>query len=560
LFAAALGVSVIPEALPVVITFCLTRGAALLAAHQVVVKRLSSIEDLGSMQILCTDKTGTLTENKMTVSQIYGDHEKVLWYATLGSGLTLEALGRAKGFDAAIFAALPAEKHQALNEYEKKNEIPFDPERRKSTVAYQGRQGIELVFRGAPEAIISFCTLAESEKKEIDQWMHEQGIQGKRILGIAHAHVSKIPASLDALETPAQFIGLVSFADPLKPTAQEAVQKAKELGLKIKILSGDTAQVCGAIGMQVGIIENPHQVMEGSAFELLSSEEKHTTVQEFQVFARVTPTQKYDIIKLLQEKYQVGFIGDGINDAPALRIAHVAIAVDDAADIALQSADIIVLHKSLRVIVDGISYGRMTFINTMKFLKTTLAGNLGNFYAIGIASLFIDYVPMLPTQLLLLNFLSDIPLIALSTDTVAEQEISTPQRYDMRDLALITIILGIVSTLFDLMIFAYFYRATPATLQTNWFIASVATELAFMFSIRTSKFMLRSSLPSFTLLFLAGLIATIALILPYSSFGHYYFHFVSPQPAHLIIIGVIVVLYLIATELIKLLYNRTAKC
>jgi len=557
MFVAALGVSVIPEALPVVTTFCLSRGAALLAKHNVVVKRLSAIEDLGSMQILCTDKTGTLTENKMAVVAVYGAREEVLWYAALGSGLSHYAAATIKGFDAAIFQALDELHRQRLAQYTKVHEVPFDPERRRSMVTMHGPDAIEVVVRGAPETVIARSIISDAHKEELDRWMSEQGIQGRRVLAIARHPTSKGDAPMQ--EEQLTIVGLIAFEDPLKQTAQEAVEKAKQLHVGIKVLSGDSAAVCGAVGMQVGILQSPAQVMEGAIFQELDYEGKKKAVQEYSVFARVTPVQKYEIIKLLQERFQVGYMGDGINDAPALRIAHVAMAVDDAADIARQSADIILLHRSLRVIVDGISYGRQTFANTMKFLKITLAGNVGNFYAIGIASLCIDSMPMLPTQLLLLNFLSDIPLIALSTDAVDLDEIAYPRRYNIRDIAVITLILGITSTLFDFLIFAWFFRLPPAVLQTNWFIASIWTELVFIFSIRTRGFMLTSSPPSFTLLALAGIIAVISLILPYSSIGHTYFHFVTPQLHHLMVMGGVVIGYLAITEIIKLLYYRMYK-
>ena len=250
-------------------------------------------------------------------------------------------------------------------------------------------------------------------------------------------------------------------------------------------------------------------------------------------------------------------MGDGINDAPALRIAHVALAVDDATDVARDAADVILLDKSLSVIVDGVGQGRATFVNTMKYLKITLAGNLGNFYAVGISSLFIDFVPMLPTQLLLVNFLSDIPLIALSTDHVDERELDKPSRFALGTIALLTIILGLVSTLFDFVVFWWFFRVSPGVLQTNWFIASLWTELAFLFSIRTSHFIFKGTAPSGALIILSLLMAALSIILPFSSFGQNYFHFIPPTAEHLMIIAGIVLVYMVVTEIVKMIYYRT---
>lgn len=558
IFAAALGVSVIPEALPVVTTFCLTRGARRLAKHQVVVKRLSAIEDLGSMQVLCTDKTGTLTENKLTVKAVYGDHAMVIWYGALGSGLSRIALSKAKGFDAAIWQEIAEADRTRFNAYTKKNELPFDPERRRSMILFQGPEGYDIVVRGAPEDVLKTCIISDQEKATINGWIRERGLEGMRTIAIAHKILKNhsIIADIRHEERDMTFIGLIAFEDPIKKTAVMAVKRARELGVAIKILSGDSAEVCGAVGVAVGIIKDRHDVVHGSDFDKASDDEKKKLVLAHHVFARVTPQQKFEIIKMLQQASYVGYMGDGINDAPALRIAHVAMAVDEATDIARDTADIILLRRSLRVIVDGIYEGRTTFVNTLKYLKITLAGNLGNFYAVGIASLFLDYLPMLPTQLLLVNLLSDLPLIALSTDTVSEEEVAKPLHYDLYDLALITIILGLVSTVFDFIVFALFASSAPEVLQTNWFIASILAEVSFIFSIRTRLPFYRATMPSWPLFSLVLLVGTLAIALPYTPFGQTYFHFVKPEISHILTIGAVMLLYFVATEVVKVIYYR----
>lgn len=558
IFAIALGITIIPEALPVVATFGFTRGALRLAAHKVVVKRLSAIEDLGSIEVLCADKTGTLTENKLTISGVYGPEREVLWWAVLGSGLALRTLGTAKGFDAIIWQALTDEERAVLTQYEKVIEIPFDPVRRRSLTLYKLENKYELIVRGSMMDVLSCCVpLKEGQQKTMDSWIEYEGAKGNRIIAVARKQYEGLDEQnldIKAHEHDMELVGLISFEDPLKKTAIYAIEKGRQLGVQIKILSGDSPEVCAAIGSKIGLIQNPLQVVPGDYFLQQSYEEKKKLAQNGIVFARITPEQKYEIIKLLQENYKVGYMGDGINDAPALKIANVALAVDDAADIAREAADIILLHRSLKVVVDGIEEGRIIFANTLKYIKITLAAGFGHFYALAIASFLIDFLPMLPAQLLVLNFMTDMPLIALSTDTMSEQEICAPQKYDIKGIIIIATVLGLVITTFDFILFALYYRHADAVLQTNWFISCILNELVFALSVRSTVPIYKSKVPSKTLMGLSALVAVATVVLPFTSFGQKWLHFVPPTFHDLLIIGLLAGCCFIATEAVKVLY------
>jgi Mg2+-importing ATPase len=284
--------------------------------------------------------------------------------------------------------------------------------------------------------------------------------------------------------------------------------------------------------------------------------EREKAILQHAVFARVTPEQKYEIIQTLQRTSTVGFLGEGINDAPALKLAGVSLVVDSAADIAREAADIILLQKDLGVIIEGIQSGRVVFANSVKYLKATLASNFGNFYAIAIVSLFITFLPMLPIQILLVNLLSDFPMISIATDTVDASEVGRPRTYDLREIVLIATLLGVVSTVDDFAFFAIFVGQGAQVLQTSWFVGSILTELVFLFSIRTRLPFFRASRPSGYLLVLTGVAALVTILLPYTSFGQTVFHFTPPSVASLGIILGLVAAFFICVELVKLSYYR----
>jgi Mg2+-importing ATPase len=557
IFSIALAVSVTPEALPLVTTFALSRGALQLAKEKVVVKRLSAVEDLGSIEILCTDKTGTLTENRLTVDAVEAkDSAVALRLAALASNFSAKAES-VNPFDVAIGAKLGKSLAGVLHRSERVHEIPFDPTRRRNTVVVRAAEGLELITRGAPEAVLPLCkNISGSDTKALQNWITEQGRQGRRVLAMASRLLPSASVNAEEEERDLTFAGLIAFSDPIKPTTLRAVQQAKELGVAIKILTGDGPEVAGAVAHTIGLATTPNDVITGAALMALPMHEQHAAVEHYPTFARVSPEQKFAILQLLREKRAVGFLGEGINDAPVLKVADVALVVQGASDIAREAADIVLLNRSLHVVIEGIQQGRRVFVNVTKYITATLSSNFGNFYALAIASLFIPYLPQLPLQILLLNLLTDFPMITIATDTVDPEEVNQPRRYDVKGILLVASVLGVISTLFDFMFFAVFVHSEPATLQTMWFVGSVLTELVFLYSVRTKRFLLRgtrASVPVIALSILAGL---FALVLPYTAFGHQVFQFIRPTPqAFLTALG-IVAAYLIATEGAKLIYYR----
>ncbi|MDD5567229.1 MAG: magnesium-translocating P-type ATPase [Patescibacteria group bacterium] len=561
IFSVALAVSVIPEALPMVTTFSLSRGALRLAKNKVVVKRLSAIEDLGSIEVLCTDKTGTLTENKLTVAEIKsGQPNQTVFLAGLASSDTSQKSDRQpnNAFDLAVWEKLSVADHAKFKEYKLINEIPFDPERRRNSLLVEHQGERLLIVRGAPETVIEACPgITESEKIPLFQWLGQQGRLGYRTIAVATKKFDQ-PEDYQPIEEEKglKLVGLISFVDPIKDSTLAAVRKSRKLGVQIKILTGDSPEVAGAVAHKIGLLNDPDNVITGQEFEAAKSSEQLSLVRDNSVFARVSPQQKYHIIQLLQQQKEVGFLGEGINDAPALKISNVGLVVQGAADIAREAADIILLKHSLEVIVDGIREGREVFSNTIKYLKITLASNFGNFYAIAIATLLIDFLPMLPLQILLLNLLSDFPMIAIASDATDPDELKRPKIYDVKEVALVATILGIVSSIFDFIIFATFLRTGPETLHTYWFIGSILTELALIYSLRTRLPFFRAKRPSATLLWLTVTAAAITIVLPFLAWSRHIFKLIQPSFSRLLLIFGIVIVYFIVSEIVKLFYYR----
>lgn len=559
LFTIALAVGVIPEALPLVATMSLSRGALRLAREQVVAKRLSAVEDLGSIEVLCTDKTGTITENKLKVVAVASDNkEQCLFYATLASSfLTTGKRDPNNSFDLALWHKLSTTERERARQYERLNEIPFDPARRRNDVLVRQGDDCILIVRGAPESMIDLCRLSVVEKKKISDWAVEQGGLGRRVIAVAFKK-EKITGhyKIKNDENNLNLSGLVAFEDPIKSTTIEAVARAKHLGLRVVILTGDAREVAAAVGVKIKLIKTGDMVLTGEELLALPENEQIAAVDKVRIFARVSPEQKYHIIQLLQKKYEVGFLGEGINDAPALKLANVALVVEGASDIARDAADIVLLNHSLDVIVDGVKNGREIFANVVKYLKITLISNFGNCYAIVTATLLVPFLPMLPIQILLLNLLSDFPMIAIALDRVDLSELRRPRNFNVKDVALIAVFLGLVSTVFDFIFFALFRNAGATTLQTNWFIGSVLTELALIYSVRTHFFFLKARRPSGILGGLSVLAVATTVILPLTSLGQYWFKFITPSVHDFGLIFGVVAIYFVVTEAIKLLYYR----
>lgn len=565
LFAAALTITAIPEGLPMVITFCLSQGASTLKQNNVIVKRLSAIGDLGSIEVFCTDKTGTLTENALSVQDMYGkDTDATLMYAVLSSpaqNTTKESM--TKGFDLALQKKLTDAHHAEIAKHTLVKESPFTPQKRQCMALVQKEGEHILIVKGSPEVIIEKCTfLSEEEKKTINAWIETEENKGNRVLAVATKSIATYNADsydIEADDHDYETIGLIGFQDPLKDTALTTVKKAKDLGIQIKILSGDSKNVCYTIAKQLGLEENPDNIVLGADFEKATQEEKDFLANNRCVFARVNPEQKYEIIEHLKKKYSVGYMGDGINDAPALKMAHVSFAVNDAAPVAREAAEIILLRKSLRSVVLGIEEGRKTIVNTIKYTKMTNAPSFGHFYALAIASLLVSYPPMLPMQLLFLNLLTDLPMIAISTDNVSPDEVKKPLTYDMVDAAILITLFGIIMFIADITIFLVFRSHFPETLQTSWFITSTISEVIFIFLFRTQLLFFRGHRPSALLVGLSMFVVLTAIILPCTAFGSKVFLFTAPELKHVPWLVGVVLFNLVFAEGAKLTYYAVRK-
>ncbi len=556
IFSIALAISVIPEALPVVTTFSLSRGALHLAKKKVVVKRLSAIEDLGGIEILCSDKTGTITQNELTVAEVlpfgaYKKAEVILTAAEAAPFLHETGKEANNSFDIALAKELSKTDKQKLSACSMLADLPFDPARRRNVVLCATSTQTKLIVRGAFAEVAALSDIKTTDKTAL-AWLEAEGKKGRRVIMVAAKKAKKTDsADLVKAEDGVEGIGLISFVDPLKPTSKAAIAEAKALGVAVKIITGDGAEVAEAIGREVGLVTESNQVLTAADLLKLPESDQLRAAENTAVFARVNPSEKYRIIQLLQTKHQVGFLGEGINDAPALKIAQVGLVVAEASDVAREAADVVLLQKSLNVIIDGIREGRVVFVNTLTYIKSTLASNLGNFYAVAVASLLIDFLPMLPLQILLLNLLSDFPMIAIATDRVDGAAIKKPKQYDIKEIALIATTLGLVSSLFDFIYFAYFKGQGPMGLQTNWFMGSIVTELLFLFSIRARGWSWQAKRPSLTIIWLTITAMIVTLALPLIPTMREIFKFTLPTKQDYIAVLVIAVLYFFITEIVK---------
>jgi Mg2+-importing ATPase len=539
IFAIALAVSVIPEALPLVLTFALSRGALDMSKKKVIVKRLTSVQDLGSVNLLCTDKTGTITENKLYYRASYRDPNSAFDPMVLAR---LAAINLDKAvpepFDRAVDAAVNEEQRQVVNQYSLTQEEAFDPTLRSNGALVKNEQGQELhIRRGSPEY---FLKLGLVDREQVKGWMDSEESLGHRVLGTSYDD-----------DSGAKFAGFVSFEDRLKASTKATVASAKALNVNITIITGDSLLVAKAVGRDAGLVSQDDEVIEAREFLDLPVNEIHSRIGYIRVFARTTPEEKLDLINLLKEQFTVGYLGEGINDAPALKAANVSMVVESASDVARETADIVLLDSDLHVIIDGIRIGRTTHVNTLKYIRATLVSNFGNFFSVAIGSLLISFLPMLPKQLLLLNLLSDFPMMAIAFDRVSDDEIAHPQTYDFRSLYITFVTLGLVSTVFDFLYFALFYRISPAVLQTNWYIGSVLTELLLIFSIRSFKPLWKAGLPSRLIQILSYGAMILTVVIPLVPFTRNFFQFVLPTWQQLALIFGIALTYLAATEVVK---------
>ncbi len=547
LFSVALAVTVIPEALPLVITFSLSNGALKLYRNKVLVKRLTSIEDLGGIEVLCTDKTGTLTENKMKVSgHVSFCDEDVLKLAYF----SVSQKGNLDTFDEAILSFCDYKY-----KYKELSEIPFDPLRRRSSKLIKFKDENILIVKGAFEIVSKFDHITEKDRKELIAFNKDQSSRGNRVLLIGYSKIKKDIFD-ESDEQDLTLCGAVAFEDPLRFSAVEALAKAENLNIAVKILTGDSKEVSYYIAEKLGLANSIQDVISSTELSKLKGEDYRNAIFNTKVFCRVSPEEKYEIIKTLQTKYQVGYLGDGINDAPALKLANVGIAVSNSSDIAKSSADIILTKKSLNVLVDGILEGRKIFYNVTKYIKITISSNFGNYFAMLASTFFVSYLPLKPIQILLLNFVSDVPLMSVSTDNVDQVDLKRPSKSNFTRLISITMVMGAISTIFDFIVFFYFRTFGEPILQSAWFLTSVLTEIVIIFSLRSPSFFLRSSRPSLFLSIVAVITAIGAVLAVFHPSINTFLGFTPLNMDILKIIIYVVLSYFVLSEVVKVILHK----
>ena len=566
-FAAALMICLVPEALPIVITFNLSLCVRRLLKMNVVIKRLSALEDFGAVEILCVDKTGTLTEQDLKLVSIFAlsNEEALVRYAGLSIFSHLNQHGgiSKNSFESAIEKYMH-ENQEALfmlayDEYEYVGYSPFDPERRRAGILVRCKNTSEYwyIVRGAYEIMDGACFIGDAKAKA---WIRDEGLKGNRTLAVAVKKLHAVPEDLIEQEHDLDLVGVLAFSDPIKRTAIVALDQARDLGLSIKVISGDAPEVCGAVAYALKVIDDPKKVVTSKIWQEASLEEKEILAREGAVFSRVLPDQKAEIVHFLKKDKRVGFMGDGLNDLPALMAADVALVVQGCPDVVRESGDIILLNRSLISVVRAVMEGRTVLANTMKYIKTTFSPSFGHFYALTIASLFVKFMPMRAIQLLLLNFLSDFPMISLATDTVEPEALSRPQQYNVKNMMFISIILGLVSMLFDFMCFSYFFKRSESVLQTGWFIETVLTEVLFIFSIRSRKPFFKAKRPSLALATCSILVIIATVLIPYTTIGQNLFYFTALDMDSLRFVIGLVLAYFVCVETIKYVYYRSSYC
>ena len=557
LFSLALAVGLTPQLLPAIITINLSKGAHDMAKKKVIVKRLSSIENFGSMNILCTDKTGTITAGKVDLKDVLDingtSSTKAFYYAWLNASLQ-------QGFRNLIDEAICNSFNGQKTSESVISEIPYDFIRKRLTIYTRIQDQSIAITKGAFNKVLEICTSAEmpdESVKNIESYRdaimaqyQQLSAAGYRTLGVAYKKTDVGDFNISD-ETDMVFLGFVTLFDPLKPETLQTVKELQDLGLSLKIITGDNELVAKSLVVQMGI-QNPI-IVTGKQMTEMSEAALLNRVLFAHVFAEVEPNHKERIILALKKSGNVvGFMGDGINDAPALHAADVGISVDTAVDVAKEAADIVLLAPDLEVLKDGITEGRKTFANTMKYVFMATSANFGNMFSMAGVSLFLPFLPLLPKQILLTNLLTDFPEMSIASDRVDSESVSKPMRWDLEFIKRFMITFGLISSIFDYLTFGvllYFLKANEQLFQTGWFVESIISATLIVLVVRTRKPFFRS-LPGKYLVLATVLVIVFVLIIPFSPFMKL-FDFVQLPPAFFGWMAGIVMLYILTVEVAK---------
>jgi Mg2+-importing ATPase len=570
LFAVALGVGLSPELLPAIISVTLSAGARSLAKSGVIVRRLDAIENLGALTVFCTDKTGTLTEGRIGLEA-----------AADPQGAASPTVAQLAFLNAAFETGIENPLDQAIMEageraglttdgYAKVDEIPYDFTRKRLTIVVRPPDDPDIrlmITKGAFSNVLALCDrwrdgageapLDATARAKLEAYYRQRGEQGFRVLALATRRMEVRPDYVISDETAMCFMGFLVFMDPPKPEAAGAIRDLAALGVAVKVVSGDNRHVVAHVARSIGL--DPGAILTGEQLDAIKDEALWNLADRTTLFAEIDPQQKERIVRALQRTgHVVGFLGDGINDAPALYAADVGVSVDTAVDVARESADVVLLSRDLSVLHEGVEGGRRTFANTLKYICITVSANFGNMVSMALAAPFLPFLPLAATQILLNNFLSDVPSIAIASDTVEPGQLRTAQRMSVADIQRFMLVFGLVSSAFDLLTFGVLlqvFKADQGTFQTAWFVESLLTELAVVMVLRTQGPAWRSR-PAALLAWTTAAVIAVALLTPYLGALSGLFDFKPLSPVLLGSLIAIVAGYVAATEAAKVWFFR----
>lgn len=563
LFSVALAVGITPQLLPAIISITLTKGTRIMGQKGVIVRRLNAIENFGSMDILCTDKTGTLTEGIITLDGAVDSSgqpsEAVFRLAFLNAFLQT---GMANSLDDAIKAS----ENIDISQVRKVGEIPFDFNRERLGIIVQEDNQTSLIVKGALNSVLDICShvsfkgvhkkMDEQSLAIIQQFYEQASQQGKRIIAIAQKQLILKEEYTVAEEADMTFMGFLLLFDHPKADVSQTIIELAQKGVSLRIITGDNKLIALHTAEIVGL--EVEGVLTGTELGQMSDEALWHKVKTTTLFAEVDPNQKERIILALKKNsHVVGYMGDGINDIPALHAADVSLSVNNAVDIAKESADFVLLEKNLKVLSEGIDLGRQAFANTLKYIRVTTSANFGNMLSMAVVSFFLPFLPLLPKQILLINFLSDFPAMMIADDRVDQEIVAKPLRWDIRSIRNFMIIFGVISSLFDFLAFGVLiigFNVMHGVFQSSWFTLSVLTELMVLLIMRTHKPFYKSK-PAPILLYSSIAVGIITMLLPYLPF-HNYLGLQPLEPTLLFALLVILILYVIVTEITKYYFYR----
>lgn len=574
LFAFSVAVGITPSMLPMIVNVNLTKGTKALAKKKVLVKHIESIQNLGAIDTLCTDKTGTLTENKIVLQKyidVLGNEDNsILEYAYINS---YYSSGMKNIVDRAIM--IYGSKHNLDNilpKYEKIDEIPFDYNRKVMSIIVRNKNTYRMITKGAMEEVLKRCTKVKVKGKEEDLTKElidivtnkakEMATSGMQVLALAAKKTEKGVLSFDEnSEKEMTFIGFVAFLDSPKKDVKKVINKLRKYGVKTKILTGDNPYSTTMVASLAGI--NSDEILTGAEIDKLSDKALSIKVEEIDVFARLNPIQKERVVRILKSNgHVVGYMGDGINDAPSLRQSDVGLSVNTATDIAKETSDMILLEKSLDVICDGIIEGRKVYGNIIKYMKMALSADFGDVFSIMIASIFLPFLPLLPIQMLFQDFIYDFSQIGIPYDNVDEEFITFPKKWNTKGIAKFMIVMGITSSIIDVLAFLTFWHLLgynsidkESYFQTAWFITSLITELMIIYNVRTSKDIFNSR-PSKVLLLLTLLSSILTIVTPILFHNILSFHFEILSIKFYLYLLSLVILYVLIVSIVKRIYIK----